>query len=139
MTYAIVDEVAVELGRSTDSISEAESAQIQQWLGRVERAIEARFARLGLSLDEQVAIGRPSAAVVADVEVAVVARKVRNPEGISSTTKTVAVDDGSLSSTRRFENERVGVDPLELTDLDWARLLPDRLGNRPAAFSVMPS
>lgn len=134
MTYATVDSVAVELGRSTTSVTDAESAQWQQWLDRVERAIGARFVRAGLILSEQVAAGNPDAATVADIETAAVVRKVENPNGDTST--TVTIDDGSV--TRRKEGTGT-VYGLDLTDAEWGLLLPSGGGRRQPAFSVMPS
>src|SRR5690606_2969751 len=101
MTYGTTAQVAAELGRLPESVTDAESAQWGQWLERVERAISARFKRAGLVLSEQVALGEPDGETVADVEVAAVARKVDNPKGKSSATRTVSVDDGSGSETDR--------------------------------------
>src|SRR5690625_5897966 len=103
MTYGTVEQVATELGRSPSSITDTERLQWQQWLDQVERTIEGRFRRVGLDLAAQVALGDPEAETVADVEVAVVARKVRNPEGTTST--TVSVDDGSV--TKRREGSKI--------------------------------
>lgn len=138
MTYGTVAEVAAEVGRLPESVTTAETAQWTRWLERVERDIEARFVRAGMSLSGQVALQIPDAGTVADVEVAAVARKVQNPTGVSSSTGTVTVDDGTVSNTRRYESTRTGMDPLELSDAEWARLLPAG-PRRVAAFSVMPS
>lgn len=138
MTYGTTAQVAHELGRLPDSVTTAESLQWNQWLDRVEDSIQARFTRAGLVLSDQVALGLPAEATVADVEAEAVARKVLNPAGESSSTRTVTADDGTVSNTRRFETSRVGDDPLALTEEQWARLLPG--GRRRAAvFSVMPS
>ena len=130
MTYGTTAQVASELGRLPDSITETEQAQWSQWLERVERAIAARFARAGLVLDEQVAQGAPSAATVADVEVIAVARKVVNPSGDTST--TVTVDDASVTRRREGVGTASGLD---LTDAEWALLLP---ASSSGAFSVRP-
>ena len=121
MTYGTVEQVAVELGRAAASITDLEREQWQQWLDQVERTIEDRFRRMGMNLVEQVALGDPEAETVADVEVAVVARKVRNPEGTTST--TISVDDGSV--TKRREGSKIDdLGYLRLTDYEWDRLLP---------------
>lgn len=133
MTYATVDSVAVELGRSTTSVTDAESAQWQQWLDDVELDIAARFQRSGLNLGEQVSVGDPTIALVARVERSAVVRKIQNPNGDTST--TVTIDDGSV--TRRKEGAGT-VYGLDLTDAEWSLLLPVA-GESPAAFSVMPS
>lgn len=132
MTYGTIEQVAHELGRLPDSITPEESLQWNRWLERVERSIAARFARAGLVLADQVALSLPDAATVADVEVAAVARKVRNPEGLTST--TVSIDDGSITR-RRDGVPNVGDDPLTLTDAEWAILLP---ASSSGAFSVRP-
>lgn len=119
MTYGTVQQVATELGRPFSSVSQTETDQWQQWLESVERSIEARFMRAGLDLSTQVTANNPPADLVADVEVAVVARKVRNPAG--TTSKTVSVDDGSV--TDRYHGGDTG-GALLLTDSEWGKLLP---------------
>lgn len=132
MTYATIAQVATELGRTVESVSTVESAQWQQWLDQVERDISARFRRLGMDLAEQVTLGDPDAETVADVEVAVVARKVRNPEGTTST--TVSIDDGSV--TKRREGAKIDdLGFLRLTSDEWDRLLP---AGRADAWSTRP-
>lgn len=132
MTYATIEQVATELGRTVDSVSSSESAQWQQWLDQVERNIAARFRRLGLVLSDQVALGDPDSETVADVEVAVVARKIRNPEGTTST--TVSIDDGSV--TKRREGAKIDdLGYLRLTDWEWDTLLP---AGRSDAWSTRP-
>ena len=132
MTYATIAQVATELGRTVESVSSPESAQWQQWLEQVERTIEARFRRLGMTLAGQVALDDPGAETVADVEVAVVARKVRNPEGTTST--TVSIDDGSV--TKRREGGKIDdLGYLRLTDWEWDLLLPS---GRADAWSTRP-
>lgn len=132
MTYGTVEQVAVELGRSPSSITDTEQVQWQQWLDQVERTIEGRFRRMGMTLAEQVLLNDPDAETVADVEVAVVARKVRNPEGTTST--TVSVDDGSV--TKRREGSKIDdLGYLRLTDWEWDTLLP---AGRSDAWSTRP-
>lgn len=130
MAYGTTTQVAHELGRLPDSVTAAETLQWQQWLDRVERAISARFSRSGLVLADQVALGEPAADVVADVEVAAVARKVQNPTG--DTSMTVSVDDASVTRRREGGSTAVGLD---LTAGEWALLLPASSGG---AFSVRP-
>lgn len=132
MTYGTIEQVAAELGRSTPDAETPEAVQWQQWLERVERAITARFAACGLSLAQQVALGQPDAETVADVEVAAVARKVLNPEGLTST--TISIDDGSITR-RRDGFKNLGEDPLTLTPAEWAVLLP---ASAVGAFSIRP-
>lgn len=130
MTYATVDDVAAELGRLPASVTDAERAQWTRWLDRVERSITARFTRAGLVLSDQIALGNPDVAMVADVEVAAVVRKIENPSGDTST--TVTIDDGSV--TRRKEGAGTA-SGLDLTDIEWGLLLP---ASSDGAFSVRP-
>lgn len=138
MTFATPDQVAVELGRSTDSITDTERIQWQSWLDRVERAIYRRFKRSGLDLDAQIALGDPTAEDVADVEVAAVARKFRVSEAASKiapgTSRTRSIDDGSITD-RNDSRIDSGYEPLDLLDDEWASLLPSALGG---AFSTRP-
>lgn len=134
-TYGTPEMVASELGRPVSSVPSPERERLQRWLDRVERRIEIRFAALGLDLAEVVADPeqRLKAADVANVEVAVVARKALNPEGLTST--TVSVDDGSV--TRRREGVDVDAS-LDLNETEWAELLPN-MSSRTRVFSVLPS
>lgn len=133
MTFAIVGDVAVDLGRPFTST--AESDQAQAWLDRVERTIERGFRRAGLDLQQQVAIGDPTSGEVADIEIAAVVRKIQNPTWGESS-YTTSLDDGSI--TRRREGASADSDPLSLLDSEWDTLLPARRrGGR--VFSVMPS
>lgn len=132
MTYATVADVETEIGRP--AISAAETAQLGGWLARVERSIARRFTREGYDLDEQVALNAPTAQDVIDVEVAAVARKVDNPTGVTSVTRSV--DDASV--TTRREGATTTGDPLSLTDDEWSALLPAQ-SKRSRVFSVMPS
>jgi hypothetical protein len=129
MVYATAADVTVELGRS--AVSEAESQQWDAWIARVERSIVRAFRRNGFDLDEQVSLGNPTAEDVRDVEVAIVIRKIQNPNwGESSVTKSL--DDGSV--TRRREGGEG--DPLTLLDVDLSTLLPERTSG---AFSTRPA
>lgn len=130
MSYATTTQVATELGRLPESITDAEEAQWQQWLDDVELAIVARFQRTGLNLSEQVAFGDPSVALVARVERAAVVRKIQNPAGDTST--TITVDDGSVTRRKEGAGTFIGLD---LTDAEWDSLLPDVVRE---AFSTRP-
>lgn len=128
MAYATAADVAVELGRPASSA--AESDQWEAWLARVERSIERRFRRAGLTLDEQVELGDPTAEDVRDVEVAAVLRKIELNKREGRTSSTRSVDDAAV--TDRWENDSVGLD---LTPDDWDALLP---GSEAGAFSTRP-
>lgn len=118
MTYATTDDVVTELGRSTSSSEE--TAQWQAWLDRVERIITRRFVRAGLVLADQVTDGNPTADEVADVEVTAVVRMIRNPDGLTSVTRTI--DDGTITTRREGADDVSG---LVITDAEWASLLPN--------------
>lgn len=129
MTYATADDVAIELGRPASS--PVEEAQWVAWLERVERSIARRFTQAGLVLADQVALESPTADDVRDVEVAAVLRKIDNPKGFTSVTRSI--DDGTL--TTRREGPGVDGDPLAITADEWAILLPRDDGNG-GAFTV---
>lgn len=128
VAYADTTDVAAELGRPASSTSE--STQWEAWIDRVERTIERRFSRLGLVLAEQVGIGDLTADDVMYVEVAAIIRKIDNPSGLTSITRSV--DDSSV--TTRREGVDSG-DPLELTEADWESLLP---AHESEAFTIRP-
>lgn len=123
MTYANVDNVASELGRTSVTDS-GEVAQIGVWLVRVEATIKKRIP----DLDARVTSGDLTSDLVANVESAIVARKVLNPEG----KQNERVDDYSYGRVP----EAASVD-LEPTDAEWALLLPDTRAF--GAFSTRPT
>lgn len=133
MTYAIPDDVAVELGRSASSLTDQERAQWQAWLSRVERSIGRAFKRGGFDLNEQISFGEVLSADVVDVEIAAVIRKIQNPTWGESSVSTT-IDDGSI--TRRREGGSADVDPLDLLDSELSDLLPTRTSG---AFSTRPA
>lgn len=132
MSYATEGDIVTEIGRP--ALSPAEIAQWLVWIDRVERAIKRRFTREGYDLDAQVSLGRPTAEDVRDAIVVAVARKVENPTGITSVTRST--DDTSV--THRREGAAISGDPLALTDDEWSALLPTS-SNHARVFSVMPS
>jgi len=125
MTYATVSDVATELGRPTPTDAPV-LAQWNSWLRQVEARIKVRV----VDLDTRAAANSDYAALVADVEASVVARKVLNPEGLRSV--TTSIDDGSLTKMR---DSGTGAEPLALTDQEWALLLPTR---PTGAFTIRP-
>lgn len=131
MAYASASDVEVELGRPANSAEE--TLQWEAWLERVERTIRRGFTRAGFDLDAQVVLNDPTSEDVIDVEVGAVLRKITNPSGVTSSTRSV--DDASV--TNRWEGF-TGGDPLGIGADEWANLLPAGR-KRPQAFSVMPS
>lgn len=125
MAYATVSDVAAELGRPTPTDPPI-VAQWERWLSRVENMIRARIP----DLDDLVTAGTPSEALVVDIEAAVVARKVLNPEGLRQVTR--AIDDGSVTKT---VDQTRSSGELALTDDEWGLLLPTADSG---AFSTRP-
>lgn len=126
MTYATVDQVGTELGRT---IVEPEKAQIQQWLDKVERLIKTRLP----DLDQRVTSGLLDRETVADIEVDAVTRKALNPQGLRTFSRSV--DDATIQQT--IDSSRSS-GKLELTDEEWERLLPVPVGDgfsSPLAFT----
>lgn len=129
MSYASVKDVADRLGRSiTDS---DEIAQVQAWLDDVEDIISARFTRGGLVFADQVALSDPVVSTVVRVEAGVVVRRLLNPAGLTSVTRTL--DDASF--TERHEGSDFA---WSLSDDDWFDLLPVVNNVNSGAFSVQP-
>jgi len=125
VTYATPQDVADELGRPipTDPV---EIAQINRWLGRAENMIRGRIP----DLDTR-ATDAAFAALVVDVEAAAVARRVQNPEGLRSVTKTI--DDGTVTKVR---DQVLSDGQLRILDEEWDLLLP---ASAPDALSTRMS
>lgn len=113
MTYANAQDVADELGRAT--FTGPELNRVNAWLKRVELIIRSRIP----DLDDKVAAGQIDPDAVVSVEAAAVARKVLNPEGLRSTTRSV--DDGSVQKTT---DSKFSDGVIRLTDEEWDLLLP---------------
>ena len=116
MPYATPQDVADELGRSipTDPV---EIAQITRWLGRAENMIRGRIPDLDTRAADPAFAA--FAALVVDVEAAAVARRVQNPEGLRSVTKTI--DDGTMTKVR---DQVLSDGQMRILDEEWDLLLP---------------
>lgn len=127
MSYAVVSDVAVRLGRPiTDPL---EVGQVNAWIGDVEAEISAGFARSGLNLGTQVSLGDPSLATVVRIESDVVIRRIYRPQpGRTSTSRTV--DDGTVTDRWEASSYDDG-----LTAAEWELLLPTV---STGAFSTRP-
>lgn len=125
MTYANIIDVAAELGRPVP-VDAPTIAQWNRWLTRIENIILARIPDLA----DRIAAGELTAALVADVEAAAVARHALNPEGVRQVTR--AIDDGSV--TKLIDQAR-SAGELDLTNEEWALLLPT---SDVGAFSTRP-
>jgi hypothetical protein len=110
--YATVDDVSAELGQDIDADS-ARFRQVQRWLDRAERMIRGTVAQL----DEWCA-DDDYRLTVNDVEVAAVARKALNPEGLRSV--MTQVDDANVQQT--IDATRSTGEITILPD-EWSRLL----------------
>lgn len=120
MAYATLTDVSTRLGRLITDTDEV--AQVQAWLDDVSAIITARIP----DLDAGIALGTPSAAVVAMVSANAVIRKIRNPEG------KVAED---VDDYRYRLNADAARGDLFLTDEEWALLSPTSSGG---AFTITP-
>lgn len=110
MTYAVVTDVAVRLGRT---VSDAvEIAQINAWIADAEAFIANKIPDIAARVDA----GRPTADTVKAVVAAAVCRKVLNPEG----KKDQRVDDFSYG----LHPDAARAD-IHFTDDEWALLTPD--------------
>jgi len=127
MAHAGLNDVAVRLGRPI--IKAEEIAQVTAWLTDIEAVIAARFIRAGLILADQVALDNPSVATLIRVEAASVIRKMSNPTGLTSVTRSV--DDASVTERR---DDATAPGP-GLLDEEWEQLLPDSTSG---AFSTRP-
>ena len=97
MGTVAVDDIAVELGRAASTLTDAERAQWQAWIGRAYRTIERRAERLGV--DYHTIPGED----VDEVVTYIVARLARTPrDGAEQVTESGGVDDYSYSETRRY-------------------------------------
>src|SRR5699024_2102267 len=124
MAYANVQDVADQLGRP---ITEpAEVKQVNAWIKSIEYIIRARIK----DLDDLVSDGVIDEELLTSVIAGAVVRKVQNPEGYRSTTRSI--DDWSETKTRDRELSD-GV--LKLTDYEWSLLIPE---NTSGAFTISP-
>lgn len=120
MTYANVTDVSTRLGRPINSPDEI--AQVNAWLGDVERLILRRLP----NLDDYITDGTVDADDVVRVEAQAVIRKILNPEG------KVAED---IDDYRYRYNENTRRGELFLTDEEWAAITPVAASG---AFSTRP-
>jgi hypothetical protein len=123
MAYATVSDVEVRYGRT---LTVSESAQVGAWINDLESEILERIP----ALDDLVMLGRPSFATLRRVISAAIIRKLDNPKGLKS--RTVAIDDYSTTEQPWIEGS---AGALDLTDDEWAKLLPGSSGD---AFTITP-
>ena len=117
MSFATVENVATEIGRP---IPATEMPQVQQWIDRVEARIRLRVPGV-----DDLATEPAYRESVTGVVVAVVARKVLNPEGLRSE----RIDD--------YYADRGSTGAAELwpTQAEWEELIP---ASSVGAFSTRP-
>ena len=124
MTYANVSDVEVRYGRT---LTTAESAQVTAWIDDLEAEILERIP----SLEAMIAAGRPTVPTIIRVVSQAIIRKLDNPKGLKS--RTVAIDDYSTTEQPWIDGTPGGGP--ELSDEEWAKLLPGSFGD---AFTIMP-
>lgn len=112
-----VDQIAVEIGRSTPNVNSVEYEQIQQWIDRTYRDIQRRFRDSYAALDPE---------AVDDVVILAVSEHARNPEGWDS--RDVSVDDARTSIRYKHSSGRIVI-----LDEWWEMLTPKR---ESGAFTV---
>ena len=109
-----IDDIAVELGRTTPTEGSIEAKQWGSWIGRAEGAIRRRAERFGVdpaSLDPE---------TFDEVVTYIVARLARTPQdGAEQVTESAGVDDYSHSETRRY---RTGYGDVWVLDEWWDML-----------------
>jgi hypothetical protein len=123
MTYATVSDVEVRYGRT---LTPAETAQVGAWIDDLEAEILERIP----TLEDLIAAGRPTVSTLIRVISAAIIRKLDNPKGLKS--RTVAIDDYSTTEQPWIEGS---AGALDLTDDEWAKLLPGSSGD---AFTISP-
>lgn len=111
-----VEQIAVELGRSTPAVNSVQFEQWSQWVADAETIIANRLGPVA-ALD---------AATVDLVTRLAVAEHARNPEGVD--TYDVSVDDARTSKRYRHSSGRIVI-----RDEWWSWLSPDSGGS---VFSV---
>lgn len=119
MAYAVSSDVEISLGRS---LTEAETMRVNGLLDRVETRIRRRISDLA----DQITADATFRDVVVEVEADVVARFLRNPDGL------LQEQDGDYLYIRDRALPPAGV--LDLTEQEWARL-----GVTSAAFTITPA
>ena len=114
MLYASPSEVATNIGRP---LTDAESAQVAQWIGWAESTIQRRLGDLA-QLD-------PDTLNMVIVEA--VSRRLRMPEPVSQV--SVSVDDGNVNKTYQKATGLIDILPEWWAALGWVES---------GAFSVTP-
>lgn len=121
MAYATKEDIEVRYGRP---LTPAQAAQATAWIEDLEADILERVPNLA----DLVAAGRPSPGTMKRIECAAIIRVLQNPEGLKSFTE--AIDDYSVTKVR---DNTLAAGLLELTDDEWAKILPGLEGD---SFSI---
>ena len=124
MAYATVADVEVRYGQS---LSVAQTAQVTVWIGDLEAEILERIPNIA----ELIVLGRPTVATLERVISVAIIRHLNNPKGLKS--RVVSIDDYSETEQPWIQGTPGGGP--ELSDEDWAKLLPGSSGE---AFSIRP-
>ena len=124
MAYATVADVEVRYGQT---FAAAQVAQVTKWIGDLEAEILERIPNIA----DLITAGRPTLATLERVVSVAIIRHLDNPKGLKS--RTFAIDDYSETEQPWIQGTPGGGP--ELTDEDWAKLLPGSSGE---AFSIRP-
>ncbi|WDF34549.1 Gp19/Gp15/Gp42 family protein [Arthrobacter agilis] len=120
MPYATAPDVEARLGRT---LTVLEKAQVEAWIEDIEEQIRVRIP----NLDEAIAAGNPTSALVKGIVAGAAKRAADNPKGLKSI--TVALDDYSKTEVSAGTTAEI----LFITDDEWNLLLPGASGD---AFTI---
>ncbi|MEL4357039.1 MULTISPECIES: hypothetical protein [unclassified Luteococcus] len=109
-----IEDIAVELGRTTPEAESIEAKQWESWIKRAMAAIEARATSLGVPL------GSIDPDALDEVVIYAVVRRIsRPPDAAVQVSESVGVDDASWRTDRRYST---GVGDVWISDDWWSRL-----------------
>ncbi|MEV7606114.1 hypothetical protein AB0N65_11805 [Paenarthrobacter sp. NPDC089322] len=123
MAYATVADVEVRYGQTFEG---AQSAQVAVWIEDLEAEILEKIPTLPILIEA----GRPTVGTLKRLICRAIIRHLNNPKGLKR--RTESVDDYSVSEEPWIEGTPGSV---ELTDAEWAELLP---GSSEEAFTITP-
>jgi len=113
----LLDQIEVSLGRS---LSDTERDQASLWLGQARVLLKARLGDLS-TLDQD---------ALNMVLVEIVVSRLQHSSGVTSMSKQVSVDDGSVQQTTSYDR---AVGPGDIDDWMWELLAPNRASG---AFTI---
>lgn len=117
---------SIDVSAAWRTLTTEEAITADWWLDQASEIIRDEFP----TIDARIAAGRPSAAIVRGITVAMTVRHLQNPEGFRSVQESIE----DYSTTHVLDASRAGGD-LYLTDAERVRLGV----RRGQAFSIVPS